>query len=67
MIPNCKLAVAVEEIAENDVVTQRPSANSPGRKLRNGNDVPAAVAAHDEILIDGSNVTLVLVDKLRNQ
>jgi hypothetical protein len=67
MIPNCRLAVAVEEIAEKDVVTQRPSAYSPGRRFRNGNDVPAAVAAHDEILIDGSNVVLVLVDKLRNQ
>ena len=67
MIPNCRLAVCVEAIAENEVVTQRPSAYSPGRRLRNGNDVPASVAAHDEILIDGSNVALVLVDKLRNQ
>ena len=67
MIPNCRFAVAVEEIAENEVVTQRPSAYSPGRRLRNGNDVPASVAAHDAILIDGSKVVLVLADKLRNQ
>jgi hypothetical protein len=29
--------------------------------------VPASVAAHDAILIDGSKVALELVDKLRNQ
>ena len=29
--------------------------------------MPASVATHDEILIDGSNVVLVLVDKLRIQ
>ena len=67
MIPNCRSAVAVEEIAENDVVTQRPRAISPGRRFRNGVAVPASVDAQDAILIDGSNVVLVLVDKLRNQ
>jgi len=67
MIPNCRLAVAVEDKAHIVVVTHRPIANSPGRRLRNGVEVAAAFVAPIEILIDGSNVALVLVDKLRNQ